>query len=355
MGKGARNRTKSMLNISSARQQQKQAQEPLITSFLDCMKDGMEYASVAGIKNSNVDLGSEIKKSIAEIESIRNRPLICYVANVLNPKINDISIDNSDDKPFLEMLSNVSTSQNELDIMLVTPGGSAETVDYFVKQIRARFKHVSFILPYMSMSAGTIFCMSGDELIMDEDAFFGPIDPQVPSHEGRFVPAQSVLTLLATIQKRGEERLTKGINPDWSDILILRELDAKEIGNAINASKLSTDLVSHYLECYKFKNWIYHDNDPTKPVSQQERHDRANEIANKLCDHSLWLSHSSRISREMAVSDCKLKVMYPENINGLRRGIKRFWALMCITLENTSIKKVFASSNYIIFRLQPKE
>lgn len=51
----------------------------------------------------------------------------------------------------------------------------------------------------MAMSAGTIFCMSGDELIMDEAAFIGPIDPQVPSRNGMYVPAQSLMTLIDEI------------------------------------------------------------------------------------------------------------------------------------------------------------
>ena len=323
--------------------------EMVVTSFLDSMVDGREYLSIAGLQNVNVDLGSEIRRSIGEIETIRKRPLICYVSNVLNRNITQsVSIDNSDDIPFLEMLKNVPIDRKEIDIILVTPGGSAETVDFLVKQIRSRFENVTFILPYMSMSAGTIFCLSGDELVMDENAFFGPIDPQVISKNGRFVPAQSISTLLADIQTRGQEQIKKGQNPNWTDIQILNNLDAKEIGNAINASKLSTNLVSNYLENYKFKYWCEH-HDGT-PVTDEERKNRAKEIAAQLCEHSLWLSHSSRISRDMAWDTCKLKITHPEEIDGLARAIKRFWALISLSLENTMIAKMFVSSNYMLFR-----
>lgn len=320
-----------------------------ISSLLDAMEDGNEYQSIIGLQNVNVDLGKELLKSIKEITEIRKRPLICYVANVINSNITQsISINNSDDAPFLEMLRNVSADAKEIDILIVTPGGSAETVAFWVNQIRARFENVSFILPYMAMSAGTIFCMSGDELIMDESAFFGPIDPQVPSKNGRYVPAQSINTLIADIQCRGQEQLKRGAQPEWTDIQILRNLDAKEIGNAINASKFSTDLVSQYLEQYKFKNWLLHNNGT--PVMQDEREHRAKEIAGQLCNHQLWLSHSNRISRDMAWDTCKLKITHPEEIDGLRRALKRFWALMCFSLENTSVVKVFASENYMLFR-----
>lgn len=324
-------------------------QDPVVTSFLDRMEDGKEYTSIAGLHNVNIDLGKELARSIDEIIQIRNRPLVCYISNVLNPRITQsISIDNSDDAPFLEMINSISQECKNLDIILVTPGGSAETVDFLVKQIRSRFENVAFILPYMAMSAGTIFCMSGDDLVMDKAAFFGPIDPQVPSKNGRFVPAQSILTLLSDIQYRGQKQLASGKQPNWTDVQILNSLDAKEIGNAINASKLSTNLVSAYLETYKFKSWTVHRNG--SPVTPNDRTERAKEIASQLCNHSLWLSHSSRITRSMAWDTCRLKITHPEETDGLARAIRRFWALVALSLETTMITKIFASSNYMLFR-----
>ena len=48
---------------------------------------------------------------------------------------------------------------------------------------------VHFVVPNAAMSAGTIFCMSGDKIYMDYSSSLGPIDPQVPAHDGRLVPA----------------------------------------------------------------------------------------------------------------------------------------------------------------------
>lgn len=326
-------------------------QEPVKKSVLDYMREGSEYSSITTLKNVNIDARTELLRSIKEISVARNRPAICYIANVVNSRISQsVSIDSADDAPFLETLNSIPADQKSIDIILVTPGGSAETVDYWVKKLRSRFDNISFILPYMAMSAGTIFCMSGDELIMDEAAFFGPIDPQVPSKNGRYVPAQSILTLIAEIQKRGQEQLSKGLQPDWTDIQILRNLDAKEIGSALNASKLSINLVSSYLENYKFKAWTKHQDG--SDVTSKDKKDRADEIAAQLCEHSIWLSHSSRITREMAWHTCRLKITHPEDI-GLSIAIRRFWALTCFLLENSSITKLFASSfDYTIFRSQ---
>jgi hypothetical protein len=204
------------------------------------------------------------------------------------------------------------------------------------------------------MSAGTIFCMSGDELIMDDSSFIGPIDPQVISKEGRFVPAQAIFKLIEYINQRGMEHLKRKEPVDWTDVQLLGSIDAREIGVAINASKLSTDLVAQYLEKYKFKNWIYHDGDKSREVTAKERKDRALDIANQLCDHSLWLSHANRITRQIVEERCRLEIIHPEEINGLERAIKRFWALMCYSFETTPLSKVFASSNYMLFHSQPE-
>ena len=323
---------------------------PIANSLLDLMVDGREYQSIVG-QNVSMDLGTEMKRALDDIRAIRKHPIICYIANTLNSAIagkTSLSIDNTDDTPFIEILNSIPQEEKAVDIILVTPGGSADTVDYFVKKLRNRFDNIAFILPYMAMSAGTIFCMSGDELIMSESAYIGPIDPQVPSRGGMFVPAQSILTLIATIKARGEEQMKKGLQPDWTDVQILNHLDPKELGNAITASALSTRLVTEYLKLYKFRDWTKHSYGGA--VTEEERNKRAAEIAQLLCNNSVWLSHGSRITREIAVDICKLRVTYPESIEGLDRAIRRFWALMQLTLESNPIAKIYASGDYFLFR-----
>lgn len=318
-------------------------------SLLDKMVDGREFESLLQYKAVNIDLASEIRKSITEIESIRNKPIICYMSNVVNSKVKaPISIDNNDELPFSEMISSIPDDIKEIDIMLVTPGGSGQQIAKFVDRLRPRFEKVTFILPNMAMSAGTIFVVSGDEIIMDSRSYIGPVDPQIPNKNGHFVPAQAILTLIDEIQKRGEELIKKGENPKWTDLQILRQIEGKEIGNAINASNYSVELVEDYLYKYKFKTWSNHTDGSV--VTDEEKKKRAHEIADLLCDHKLWKSHSRGINREVAWDVCKLKITHSETIKGLDRSIRRFWALNYWIFENTPVFKVFISGNYCIFR-----
>ena len=324
-------------------------QLPISSTMLDKMVDGREFQSLLGFQYQNLNVIAELQKSIQEIKAIRKRPVICYVANVVKPTNSSISIDDSDDLPFNEMVASLPSSAREIDIVLVTPGGFAHQVAKFVNMLRPRFDNIGFILLNKSMSAGTIFIASGNEIIMTNQSQIGPVDPQVRTKNGEFVPAQSLLTLIEEIKLRGEELLKKGQNPAWTDLQILNGIDPKEIGNAMNASNYSIQLVEEYLYNFKFNNWTYH-SDGTTSVTDGEKKARAHEIAAMLCNHSKWKNHGHAITREAAWDVCKLKITHAESIVGLDKAMRRMWALYYWIFENLPLAKVFISENYCIMR-----
>lgn len=318
-------------------------------TMLDIMVDGREFESLLNYQYQNLDLVTELRKSINEIAIIRQRPIVCYVANVVKPRSSSISIEDSDDLPFNEMIASLPKECKKIDIVLVTPGGFAHQVAKFVNKLRPRFDEIGFILLNKAMSAGTIFIMAGDEIIMNYQSQIGPVDPQVRSNTGEFIPAQAILTLIEEFRIRGEEFLRKGQQPPWTDLQILKGIDPKEIGNAMNASNYSIQMVEEYLYNYKFKNWTLH-SDGVTGVTDAEKKNRANEIAKMLCEHSKWKNHGHAITREAAWDVCKLKINHAENTAGLDRAMRRMWALFYWIFENSPLSKVFISENYCIMR-----
>ncbi len=324
-------------------------QKRLVTSLLGAMVDGREYESLLGVTVENLNGREEIRGAIADIEAATKRPLIVYAANVVKPAPGaQIDIGYADDLPFAEMVAAVPASANAIDVLTVTPGGLAQQVSQFVNRIRSRFTDVSMIIPYMAMSAGTIWALSGNKIWMDERASIGPIDPQVPGKDGRYVPAQAILALLKKIQDNGQANLSRGQNPDWSDIMVLQNMDAKEIGNAISMSNYSTQLAAEYLTKYKFRDWTNHSDG--RPVTPAERADRAAEVARMLCSHDHWKVHSHGISRDVAWTDLKIKIEHPEDLQGMNRALRRFWALMYWIFETTPTAKIFISDQYALFK-----
>lgn len=110
-------------------------------------------------------------------------------------------------RPFRDMIEDLKKNgpaRGNLVIVLNTPGGSAETAEKLVDIIRFHYPDVAFVVPDIAMSAGTIFCMSGDRIYMDYSSSLGPIDPQV-WNEQQWVPALGYLDKV-------EEMLAKALN-----------------------------------------------------------------------------------------------------------------------------------------------
>ena len=316
-------------------------------SLLDVMVDGREFESLFNYQYKNVDFVKELRRCIAEIEKIRNHPVVCYIADILNGKAHS-SIEHSDDLAFREMINNVPTKYKEIDVVLVTSGGDARQVNSFVSALRPRFEKVSFILLDKAMSAGTIFIMSGDEIIMSEQSVFGPIDPQTVSRNGRRVPAQSLLIALNDIKIRGEEKIKQGGQPDWTDLQLLRQIDPSEIGTAKISSQYSIDMVTNFLFNFKFKSWVQHAGG--RVVTKDEKAQRARRVAALLCNHGHWKNHGYIINRAIAENLLQLKITHSENIQGLDRAMRRMWAVVFWIFESTPYAKFFLSRNYCITR-----
>jgi membrane-bound ClpP family serine protease len=95
---------------------------------------------------------------------------------------------------FKETFENLRQNNNKdlLVIILETYGGIIEVVVKYVNIIRYIYKNVYFINPNHALSAGTVFCLSGDKIFMDYCSSLSPIDPQI--HNGKtLVPALGYL------------------------------------------------------------------------------------------------------------------------------------------------------------------
>ena len=287
-----RRRLEAMRRAASASAPVLPARPAPIASLYDAMQDGNEYQSIVDKQlQPGTNLIEEVVRGIAEIERVRGRPCILYVGNVIKKDDSGTSgVDFSDDLPFREMVAKVPADQSSVDVLLATLGGSAQQVSNFVNCLRARFDEVHFLIPSFCMSAGTLFALSGDHIWMTERACLGPIDPQVPTTGGRYVPAQALLLLVAEIQRAGDEAMRNGQPVPWAYVRVIDSLDKKELGEAITASQYSQTMAAQFLLRFKFRRWTIRETSQT-PVTDQDRAARANEIAAELGSHDRWKSH----------------------------------------------------------------
>jgi ClpP class serine protease len=78
-----------------------------------------------------------------------------------------------------------------IDVILHTPGGlvlAAEQIAFALDKHPAK---VTVFVPHYAMSGGTLISLAADEIVMDEHAVLGPVDPQLGQH-----PAASILKVL---------------------------------------------------------------------------------------------------------------------------------------------------------------
>lgn len=206
------------------------------------------------------------------------------------------------DDRFRSALEDFPTRRKSVAIIVDTWGGVVEVVERMVETVRHLYDDVTFIIPDKAMSAGTIFAMSGDRIMMDYFSRLGPIDPQVEK-DGKLVPALSYLVQYRRLLKKDREgRLTS------AEYALLDKLDLAELHQYEQARNLSITLLRKWLATYKFKNWTVTQGSKTLVTSEMREH-RAEEIAKALSDNELWHSHGRGISRETLESDAiKLQI-----------------------------------------------
>ncbi len=79
-----------------------------------------------------------------------------------------------------------------IDIILHTPGGLVLAAEQIARALRDHSGRVTVFVPHYAMSGGTLIALSADEIIMDQHAVLGPVDPQLGNH-----PAVSILAAVA--------------------------------------------------------------------------------------------------------------------------------------------------------------
>lgn len=239
-----------------------------------------------------------------------------------------------------DLVSDNPKYDKKIYIILTTGGGSATTVERFVNILRYHYKEVNFIVPDYAYSAGTIFCMSGDNIYMDYFSVLGPIDPQVQSKEGKWVAALGYLDKVnELIEKARNGVLTQ------PEFLILKDLDLAELREYEQAKNLTIDLLKKWLVKYKFKNWTEKETSKTF-VTEEDKIKRAEEIADKLSNSNEWKSHGRPINIETLENHLKLKIV---DYSGeeYRVLIREYYELLSDYVEKNNLKIFIHTRKFI--------
>jgi len=301
------------------------------------------YAEYLNKKFNFQDLSKERKKQLKRVSEIRKNRAVFTIASSFTKRA-PISIDYDDLLPISDQLSNIKG--NKIDIILETPGGSAEIAEDIMELIRSKFSEVAMIIPGHSKSAGTIMVMAGDEILMGPASALGPIDAQIVQGNKRF-SAHAFLEGLKKI--KGEVEDTQNLNRIY--IPILQNISPGDIQTCENLLEFSRKLVTQWLKKYKFKFWEKHST-TKKIVTEEDKEKRAKKIAEALCDHGKWLTHGRSIKINDLQNELNLKITDYSKDSKLNDAISRYYTLLKMTFDSTNIFKIFETPESHIYRYQ---
>ena len=132
-------------------------------------------------------------------------------------------------------------------------------------------------------------------------SYLGPIDPQVRTKEGKWVPALGYVAQYQRLQKKDKAgKLTPA-----ELVLMVDGFDQAELYKYEKLAALSFKLLGEWLVKYKFKDWK-ETRDRKREVTPAMRKTRATQIAKALNNINRWNTHSSGISREILWDELRL-------------------------------------------------
>ena len=298
------------------------------------------YADYLNNLKSFKDIFDERKKVLKKISELRgNRDVLVIAADFAKGKF-PIAIDYTDILPVSDLLSNLTGEK--IDIILETPGGQAEVVEDVVRLLRDKYQEIGIIVLGWAKSAGTIFAMAGDEILMGKTSALGPIDAQIITMGKRF-SADEFLEGFKDIKKDIE--VGGKLNAVY--IPILQNISLGDLKRCEHAQDLSKLLVSGWLVNYKFKDWTVHSSN-NQPVTDDDKKKRADEIADILRSQSKWLTHGRSITIE-DFKKMKVKITDYSKDNDLNDAITRYNALLRMTFD-AGVYKLFETADAQIYR-----
>lgn len=186
--------------------------------------------------------------------------------------------------------------------------------------------------------------MSADEIYMDYSSVLGPIDPQVQNKDGQWVAALGYLDKVdELIEKDRNNTLTK------AEFSLLNKLDLATLRQHEQARDLTTSLLKAWLVKYKFKDWETHGTTPEllgQPVTEQQKEERAADIAVALSNNKQWHSHGRPINI-FALHELKLKVNNFGDDNDLQNLIRSYHGLTQDYIQDFQIPIFAHTRNFL--------
>ncbi len=193
------------------------------------------------------------RKYLVKTYAATRRNVILYASNWTQPDAGIspglVSIVDEDLQGLMEVVHGLEGPN--LDLILHSPGGSAEAAEAFVTYLRSKFSHIRVVVPQMAMSAATMIACAADVVVLGKHSFLGPIDPQFVMNTPlgmRMAPAQAILDQFEQAKIECTDPAKMGA---W--LPMLTQYGPDLLIQCRNALQMSQRLIENWLVAYMFR------------------------------------------------------------------------------------------------------
>lgn len=158
-------------------------------------------------------------------------------------------IDINDSEAVLRAIK-LTSDEVPIDLVLHTPGGLVLASEQIAHALCRHPGKVTVFVPHYAMSGGTLLALAAHEIVMDENAVLGPVDPHLQDR-----PAVSILKVLeqkdpneiddeTLIMADVAEKAVRQVKRTVREILISRGtegIDADELAEALASGRWTHD------------------------------------------------------------------------------------------------------------------
>jgi len=235
----------------------------------------------------NIGKITEIDELAVKIVSIRKKPLLvlywhdhdeCYISSG-----NEAIV-------YKELRKNLDTSFNNIDVLIHTHGGNANTSYLVARAIREFAYNVTFLIPEKATSGGTLIALSGNEIMFGHCARLSSIDYQLDINSDNEARTSTYLKHFLSFTKDVMTTLDEDMKePTGVEKVMIQEM-VKELGTEHIANTYRLNGLSKYYarQCLKYA------------FPRKEQTDQRDDIVDMLTDDTP--SHSAIIDYDVAKS-----------------------------------------------------
>lgn len=220
-------------------------------------------------------------------------------------------------------MHNMRWEQN-LTLVLHTPGGVPGAANALVEYMHSKFADIEVVVPTFAMSAGTMMALGANRIVMGRQSQLGPIDAQMQTKHGS-VSAGAVLETFG--RARSEISDNQSMAHLWHPIL--QSMGPSLIQESANALEYGEVMVRGWLAKRMFAGRP----DAADKAAAAARHFNATEV------HK---DHSRRIDRDEARS-VELTVENLEDSQPLQEAVLTAYHIMSMNFTVTKAVKIFAN------------